>query len=90
MIVPDRGAALDQLVAGAGIIYRGGSEISLERAVHRFIERGPELQRALASRSSRVRSMDKHFAELFERYSALEPYGSTASGYGVPPLAVGA
>ncbi len=73
MIVPDRGAALDQLVPGAGTTFRGGSEISLERAIGRFIDRGPELQRALAARAFHVRSMDEHFAELFARYAALDP-----------------
>ena len=73
LIIPDRGAALDQLIPGAGTMYRGGCEISLERAIRRFIERGPELQRALAARSCQVRSMDEHFAELFARYSELQP-----------------
>jgi alpha-1,6-mannosyltransferase len=71
LIVPDRGAAADQLVAGAGQAYRAGSEISLERAIIRFVERGPELQRAAAIRASRVRTMDEHFCELFARYEAL-------------------
>lgn len=72
LIVPDRGAAPDQLVRGAGTMYRGGSEISLERAIHRFLDRGPELQRALATRASHVRSMDEHFAELFRCYGDLD------------------
>src|SRR5947208_17145436 len=42
MIVPDRGATVDQLVSGAGTAFRAGSQISLERAVRRFIDRGPE------------------------------------------------
>ncbi|MEO6224774.1 MAG: glycosyltransferase [Sphingomicrobium sp.] len=90
LIVPDRGAAADQVVPGAGTIYRGGSEISLERAVGRFISRGPELQRALAARSRRVRSMDKHFAELFELYAALAPERSAApadsASLAIPPI----
>jgi alpha-1,6-mannosyltransferase len=73
LIVPDRGAAADQLVEGAGKIYRAASEVSLERAIGRFIDRGPELQRAAAARSSRVRTMEEHFAELFARYEALVP-----------------
>ena len=73
LIVPDRGAAVDQLVAGAGNSYRAGSEWALEQAIARFVERGPELQRAAAVRASRVRTMDEHFAELFERYEALAP-----------------
>jgi alpha-1,6-mannosyltransferase len=74
LIVPDRGAAVDQLVPGAGLAYRAASEISLERAICGFVERGPELQRAAAVRASRVRTMDEHFAELFARYEALAPH----------------
>jgi alpha-1,6-mannosyltransferase len=73
MIVPNRGAALDQLVSGAGRTYHAANEISLERAIGRFIDRGPELQRAAAARASRVRSMDEHFDDLFARYEALAP-----------------
>src|SRR5258708_3777906 len=73
LIVPDRGAAVDQLVQGAGMTYRAASQVSLERAIRRFIDRGPELQRASAVRSSRVRTMDEHFADLFARYEALVP-----------------
>src|SRR4051794_14917419 len=71
MIVPDRGAAIDQLIAGAGKAYRAASETSLERAIGCFIDCGPELQRATAVRTSRVRTMDEHFADLFARYQAL-------------------
>jgi alpha-1,6-mannosyltransferase len=73
MIVPDRGAAIDQLVPGAGTVYRGASEVSLERAIRRFIRRGPELQRAAAVRSRLARTMDEHFADLFARYQELAP-----------------
>ncbi len=71
IIVPDRGAALDQLAGGAGTSYRAGSEQGLTQAIDGFIERGPELQRAAAARSSRVRTMDEHFAALFSRYEQL-------------------
>ena len=73
MIVPDRGAALDQLVPAAGTAFRAASQISLERAIARFLDRGPELQRAAAIRSSHVRTMDEHFAELFARYGQFVP-----------------
>jgi alpha-1,6-mannosyltransferase len=73
LIVPDRGAAVDHLVRGAGAVYRAAHERSLERAIDRFIERGPELQRAAAVRASQVRTMDEHFAELFARYSEIAP-----------------
>lgn len=73
LIVPNQGAALDQLVPGAGTTYRAGCEVSLERAIGRFLERGPELQRAIAARASHVRSMDEHFDELFACYAELTP-----------------
>ena len=73
MIVPNRGAAIDQLVHGAGRTYRAARQISLERAITGFIDRGPELQRAAAVRASRGRTMDEHFAELFARYEVLAP-----------------
>jgi alpha-1,6-mannosyltransferase len=80
LIVPDSGAAVDQLIPGAGSAYRAGSERALERAIRQFVERGPELQRAAAARASRVRTMDEHFAELFERYEA--------AAVGAQPLAL--
>ena len=73
LIVPNRGAAADQLVRGAGALYRSASERSLERTIESFIARGPELQRAAAVRSSSVRTMDEHFAELFSRYGEIAP-----------------
>jgi alpha-1,6-mannosyltransferase len=73
LIVPDKGAAVDQLIEGAGTSYRAGREQSLEQAIARFINRGPELQRAAAVRASRPRTMDEHFADLFERYQSLTP-----------------
>jgi alpha-1,6-mannosyltransferase len=73
LIVPDRGAAVDQLVEGAGTTYTAGRERSLEEAIERFINRGRELQHAAAVRASRPRTMDAHFADLFARYEALAP-----------------
>jgi alpha-1,6-mannosyltransferase len=80
LIVPDRGAAVDQLIADAGLVFTSGSERSLERAILRFVDRGPELQRAKAARGSGVRSMDEHFAELFARYERLAPALQPAAG----------
>ena len=85
MIVPDRGAAADQVVPGAGMTYAAGRERSLERAIERFVSRGPELQRAVAVRAAtQVRTMDEHFADLFARYEELRP------GRAVAPAAVSA
>jgi len=74
LIVPDRGAAMDQLVAGGGASYRAASEVSLARKIVEFVERGSELQRAAAVRASKVRTMDEHFSELFARYEGLAPH----------------
>jgi alpha-1,6-mannosyltransferase len=73
MIIPDRGAALDQLAPHAGITYRAGSERSLQQAIGEFVERGQEMQRAAAARLSKVRTMDEHFADLFASYQSLAP-----------------
>ncbi|HEY4070504.1 MAG TPA: glycosyltransferase [Sphingomicrobium sp.] len=77
LIVPDTGAAVDHLVDGAGATYKAGRERSLEMAIRRFVDRGPEFQRAVAARASRSRIMDEHFADLFARYEALVPQHAT-------------
>jgi alpha-1,6-mannosyltransferase len=85
LIVPDGGAAADQLIDGAGVVYTAGRERSLENAIARFINRGPELQRATAVRNSRPRTMDEHFADLFADYELLAPQrlaGSAAVAIG--------
>jgi alpha-1,6-mannosyltransferase len=87
LIVPDAGAAADQLVEGAGTTYRAGREQSLEAAIARFLNRGPELQRAAAVRASRPRTMDEHFADLFGRYEKLTP---THVGQSAPIVTGGA
>ena len=71
LIVPDRGAARDQLVSGAGLQYRAADGRSLASAIERFALHGPELQRARAAQHSRVRTIDEHFQELFGRYAEL-------------------
>jgi alpha-1,6-mannosyltransferase len=71
LIVPDRGAAADHPVRGAGVVYRSGNRRSLENAIRRFVDRGPELQRMRATLRCDVRTMDEHFVQLFNRYEAL-------------------
>ena len=73
LIVPDRGAAADQLVPGAGSMYRAGSQHALGRALHAFIDQGREPQRKHAALHSEVRTIDEHFGQLFARYSRLRP-----------------
>ncbi|MES2136839.1 MAG: glycosyltransferase [Pseudomonadota bacterium] len=87
LVVPDRGAALDQLVDGAGAAYSAARRHSLLETLEQVIDRGLELERALAVRHSTVRTMDEHFAELFDRYAALA--GATVSrSPSVPEAAV--
>jgi len=71
LIVPDRGAAVDQLVPGAGAIYRSGREYSLTEAIAGFAAAGPELQHARAVHNAHSRTMDEHFEQLFARYTQL-------------------
>lgn len=71
LIVPDRGAALDQLIPGAGAIYRWGRERSLAEAITGFAATGPELQHARAVHNAQTRTMDEHFEQLFARYEEL-------------------
>ncbi len=71
IIVPDRGAAMDQSVRLASVVYRSGNQGSLVKAIQRFIDRGPELQRMRATLQSDVRTMDEHFTQLVDRYEIL-------------------
>lgn len=71
LIVPDRGAAIDQLVPGAGSVYRWGRTQSLAEAIAGFAAAGPELQHARAVHHAQTRTMDEHFEELFARYEEL-------------------
>ena len=71
LIVPDRGAAIDQLVIGAGAVYRSGNQESLSRAISGFATSGPELQHARAVHNRYARTMDEHFEQLFARYAEL-------------------
>jgi len=71
LIVPDRGAAVDHSIRRASVVYRSASQKSLEKAIQRFVERGPELQRMRATLHSDVRTMDEHFTQLVERYGRL-------------------
>jgi len=71
IIVPDRGSAMDQSVRLASVVYRSGNQGSLVKAIQRFIDRGPELQRMRATLQSDVRTMDEHFTQLVDRYEIL-------------------
>ena len=78
LIVPDRGAARDQLVSGAGGQYCAAHTRSLASMIGQFALNGPELQRARAAQHCRVRTIDEHFEELFGRYASLTGLGEIA------------
>jgi len=70
VIVPDRGGAFEQLRPGCGLAYAAGNRGDLTRAIRAFVDVGgwPRIHR----RSAKVgpRTMDQHFAELFDIYHA--------------------
>ena len=71
LIVPDRGAAADHPLAGAGAVYRAGNGRALADAISQLIDRGLEQQRMTAALHSNVRTIDAHFEQLFARYATL-------------------
>lgn len=73
LIVPDRGGTAGHVAAGAGLAYRAGDQRALERALDAFVEFRLELQNGAMASASAVRTIDDHFAELFDRYSRLVP-----------------
>lgn len=72
LIVPDRGGASDQFVAGQGVRYRAADGRALAAALSAFLGDDPAAHRARAAASAGdVRTMDDHFADLFRRYEQL-------------------
>ena len=85
LIVPDRGAARDHLVPGAGVLYRAGKARALEDAIHTFVAGHPQWQRKVAALDSNVRTIEEHFTDLFARYTDLTPAHVFKPAYGSPP-----
>ena len=79
LIVPDRGAAADQLVPGAGGTYRSGNERALADAIQHLVDGGLEVQRLRAVAHGDVRTMDEHFEQLFARYAQLRSADRSAA-----------
>lgn len=71
LIVPDEGGAADQVLHGAGRLYRSGSRDALAGALDCFIDDRPRRQRQIAAAAGSGPTMDDHFAALFDRYCAL-------------------
>jgi alpha-1,6-mannosyltransferase len=71
IIVPDDGAAIDQLTPGAGLAYVAGDPASVADTVVDAIDRLDALRAGALADSAQVREMDRHFEELFALYEAL-------------------
>ena len=82
LIVPDRGAAADQPLAGAGAMYRAGNgrELAGRRSAASSIA-APSCSGMTAALHSNVRTMDEHFARTvraLRRRCAAPPRGCPA------------
>ena len=66
LIAPDEGGASDQARASFGLTYRAGSAVSAAAAIRRFVDT-PGVRP-----DGRVRTMDEHFADLFDFYRWLD------------------
>jgi alpha-1,6-mannosyltransferase len=71
IIVPDDGAAIDQLTPGAGLAYTAGDAASVAATVVEAIDRLAELRAGALADAGNVREMDRHFEELFALYGEL-------------------
>ena len=71
IIVPDDGAAIDQLTPGAGLAYAAGDPASLAETVVAAIDQLPALRAGALADAGNVREMDRHFEELFALYEMI-------------------
>jgi alpha-1,6-mannosyltransferase len=71
MVVPDQGAASDQVVPGQGLCYVTGDAASAAQKIGEAIDNLPALRAASVLAAHGVRTMDKHFDELFAAYAAI-------------------
>jgi alpha-1,6-mannosyltransferase len=71
LIVPDEGAAYDQLEPGLGLAFRSLDAASLAGVVAEAIPQLPALRTAAIAAASSARTIDAHFAELFAGYAAV-------------------
>lgn len=72
LIVPDAGGARDHWVERQGGLYRSADAGALSAALVDFLGDDPPRHRLRAAATAAgVRSMDEHFADLFNRYARL-------------------
>jgi alpha-1,6-mannosyltransferase len=71
MVVPDEGAAFDQLIPGQALAYRTGDGASAAAKIGEAIDNLPAMRAAMTAAAGQVRTMDKHFDELFGAYARI-------------------
>jgi alpha-1,6-mannosyltransferase len=71
IIVPNEGAAFDQLVPGAGLAYESGDAASVAVTIGHGIAQQAALRAAAIKGAGDVPTMDMHFANLFAAYDRI-------------------
>lgn len=71
IIVPDEGAAFDQLVPGAGIAYESGDAASVAVTIGAAISQREALRAGAVAGAGDVPTMDMHFENLFATYDRI-------------------
>lgn len=71
MVVPDEGAAYDQLIPGQALAYVTGDAASAAAKIGEAIDNLPAMRAAMTAAAPDVRTMDRHFDELFGAYARL-------------------
>ena len=71
IIVPDEGAAFDQLVPGQGLAYTSGDAASVAVTIGEALTQLPAMREAAARAAAAVPTMDAHFANLFAAYERI-------------------
>ena len=78
IIVPDDGAAIDQLRPGAGLAYTAGDPASVAETVVKAIDDLPALRAGAVTDAANVEIMDRHFEALFALYEQIAANPATA------------
>jgi alpha-1,6-mannosyltransferase len=79
IIVPNEGAAYDQLVPGAGLAYASGDAASVAVTIGAAIADLPALRANAIAGAADVPTMDMHFANLFAEYERIAARGRVAA-----------
>ncbi|MEI6486667.1 MAG: glycosyltransferase [Sphingomonadales bacterium] len=71
LIVPDQGAAYDQLAPGIGLAFTSLDAASLAATIAEAIPHLPAMRANAAAAAGAARTIDSHFEQLFAGYAAL-------------------